>query len=107
MCRDPRIARIRRTQPGGAPDGDRTDHRQPDRPVRSRHAEYVVTSGPTAITGVVGNLVGIDYRPRTGELFAVGDDGAVYIVNATTGAATPIGTAPVDQPVHERDRLRR
>jgi hypothetical protein len=39
-------------------------------------------------------LVGIDYRPATGQLYAMGVNGAsgrIYTINPLTGAATPIG----------------
>lgn len=44
----------------------------------------------------VGNetLVGIDFRPLTGDLFALGPSGRLYVLNLTSGAATtPTGTA--------------
>lgn len=57
-------------------------------------------SAVTAITGVTTGqtLVGMDFRPATGELYAmsyVGSTGAaqLYTVNLTTGAATPVGSA--------------
>ncbi|MBX9628630.1 MAG: DUF4394 domain-containing protein [Gemmataceae bacterium] len=50
---------------------------------------------PVAVTGLAGgeNLVGLDYRPATGQLFAVGSTSQVYTVNPTTGAATAVGAA--------------
>ena len=64
-------------------------------------------SGPTAIGGAaVGNLVGIDYRPRTNTLYGVNDAGQVFLIvpnNAaapseptTSWTATAIGTPGVD-----------
>jgi hypothetical protein len=51
------------------------------------------------VTGIVPNdvLVGIDWRPQTGQLFGFGaDDGAengtLYRLDPQTGAATAIGT---------------
>ncbi|GEM_PF-370926 len=43
-----------------------------------------------AITGMQGgeNVVGIDFRPATGELFAVGSNSRLYVINRTTAAAT-------------------
>lgn len=41
-------------------------------------------------TGV--SLVGIDFRPATGDLVAVGSNSAVYSVVPATGVATPLGT---------------
>ena len=45
-----------------------------------------VTAGET--------LVGIDTRPLTGELFAIGSQGRVYLIT-TTGIATTLTTVPV------------
>jgi hypothetical protein len=52
----------------------------------------VVTLGP--ITGLQGgeNVLGIDFRPLTGELFALGSNSRLYRVNKTTGAATFVAT---------------
>ncbi|HEX8428841.1 DUF4394 domain-containing protein [Hymenobacter sp.] len=56
----------------------------------------------TAITGIaVGQtVVGMDVRPNTGQLFALGYNAALttgnaqlYTINVTTGAATPVGAA--------------
>lgn len=41
------------------------------------------------------NLVGIDMRPATGQLYALGSAGNLYVINTATGAATRIGLAPV------------
>ncbi len=51
----------------------------------------------TVITGLqpAETIVGIDVRPATGELFAVGvtgTTGRMYVVNTTNGVATPVGT---------------
>jgi hypothetical protein len=54
----------------------------------------------TAITGVASGetLVGLDFRPSTGELFGLGYDvstqtGRLYVLNLTTAVATPLGAA--------------
>ena len=58
----------------------------------------------TPITGVTGGqtLVGMDSRPNTGQLFAMGYDAAVaaptantqlYVLNTSTSVATPTGNA--------------
>ncbi|WP_165903855.1 DUF4394 domain-containing protein [Hymenobacter gummosus] len=58
----------------------------------------------TAITGVAAGqtLVGLDFRPNTGELFALGYDASttgvnsrLYVINQTTAVATPVGPAAV------------
>ena len=47
------------------------------------------------ITGLAAGetLVGMDFRPRNGQLFAVSSASRVYLLNTTTGAATVVGTA--------------
>jgi uncharacterized protein (TIGR03437 family) len=48
-----------------------------------------------AITGLAQGetITGIDFRPRTGQLFGVSSASRVYIINSSTGAATAVGTA--------------
>jgi len=53
-----------------------------------------------AITGVVAgeSLAGIDYRPQTGQLYALGitdaaNTATLYVLDPQTGAATAVGTA--------------
>jgi hypothetical protein len=57
------------------------------------------TSAPVAVSGVGATevLVGIDYRPATGQLVGLGvdaaaDKGTLYIIDPQTGAATAVGT---------------
>src|SRR5262249_7862905 len=50
-----------------------------------------------SVTGLQAGdkLAGIDFRPATGQLFAMGANGAtgrLYTINPMTGAATPVGT---------------
>ncbi|MCD8741930.1 DUF4394 domain-containing protein [Mucilaginibacter roseus] len=49
----------------------------------------------TSITGLQNNetLLGIDFRPATGELYGVGSTSRIYIINTQSGAARAIGTA--------------
>ncbi len=54
----------------------------------------------TAVTGLLAgqNLVALDSRPRTGELYALGYNptnatGRLYKLNPSTGALSPLGTA--------------
>ena len=49
----------------------------------------VAISGLTAGT----SLLGIDFRPATGELFALSSDSRLYTINVVTGAATTVGAA--------------
>jgi hypothetical protein len=52
-------------------------------------------SSPTLVSGMqVGeNLVGIDQRPATGELYGIGSTSRVYVLDPMTAAATQVGTA--------------
>lgn len=48
-----------------------------------------------AITGVTGNLIGIDFRPSNALLYGVGNNGGVgtvYTINASTGVASAVYT---------------
>lgn len=56
----------------------------------------------TAITGLAAgeNLVGIDFRPLTGQLYAASTQNRIYTINPTTGAATPVGGAPLNPPLN-------
>jgi len=46
------------------------------------------------ITGLMGGetLVGLDYRPATGQLYAIGSANSIYVVNDQTGTATLAGS---------------
>lgn len=51
---------------------------------------------PRTITGLQGgeSVVGIDFRPATGQLFAMTNTSRIYTINTTTAQATPVGAAP-------------
>ncbi len=54
--------------------------------------------GPTPITGVAAGFVvrGIDYRPATGQLYAIARSGTqvqIYILDPVTAVATAVGSA--------------
>ena len=53
----------------------------------------VTTVGP--VTGLVGGgsetIVGIDFRPATGEFFGISSASRLYRINPATGAATQVG----------------
>lgn len=50
-----------------------------------------ITSTRT-ISGAIGSaILGIDFRPATGELFALGGNSQLYTINTSTGAATTVG----------------
>ncbi len=46
-----------------------------------------------AITGLQGgeNILGIDFRPATGQLYGLGSTSRLYVIDKTTGAATSVG----------------
>lgn len=48
----------------------------------------------TNVTGLPGRelLIGLDFRPSTGELYALGHMQRVYVIDLATGAATQVGT---------------
>lgn len=50
-----------------------------------------------AISGLqpAETVLGIDMRPATGQLFALGATGRIYVINTTTGTAAMVGAGPV------------
>ncbi|HKQ75575.1 MAG TPA: DUF4394 domain-containing protein [Blastocatellia bacterium] len=62
----------------------------------SADAPGTLIGSPIAVSGLVAGdtLVGIDFRPATGQLYSLGVNGAnarLYIINPGTGAATQLG----------------
>lgn len=49
------------------------------------------------ITGLQAGerVLGIDFRPATGQLFGLGSTSRIYTINPTTGQATQVGTQPL------------
>ncbi|HEY0006704.1 MAG TPA: DUF4394 domain-containing protein [Pyrinomonadaceae bacterium] len=49
------------------------------------------------ITGLQSGetILGMDFRPRTGQLFALGSTRRLYIINPSTGATTLVGSGPL------------
>ncbi|MGX7686360.1 DUF4394 domain-containing protein [Flectobacillus roseus] len=49
-----------------------------------------------AITGLQTgeSILGIDFRPVNGQLYALGSTSRLYLLNTSSGAATAVGTAP-------------
>lgn len=49
-----------------------------------------------AITGLQTgeNILGIDFRPATGQLYALGSTSRMYVINLNSGAATAVGSSP-------------
>jgi hypothetical protein len=63
-----------------------------------------LTMAPMLVTGVTAGqtLVGMDYRPNTGQLFALGYDptlttnnARLYVLDPATGVAAPVGAAAI------------
>src|SRR6185295_13823490 len=52
----------------------------------------------TAITGLQGGetLIGLDFRPSNGKLYAASSTGRIYIINPMTAAATVASTLMAD-----------
>lgn len=52
--------------------------------------------GGVAISGLMQNeqVRGIDFRPATGQLYAVGSFNNLYVINTDSGAATRVGAGP-------------
>jgi hypothetical protein len=38
------------------------------------------------------NIVSIDYRPATGQLYALGSSSRIYFINEKSGVATAVGS---------------
>jgi hypothetical protein len=57
-------------------------------------ATPATATAPVAVTGLATSetLLGIDFRPATGQLFGLGSTGRLYTLNLATGAATALGT---------------
>ncbi|HKQ76224.1 MAG TPA: DUF4394 domain-containing protein [Blastocatellia bacterium] len=52
-----------------------------------------VINSSSDISGLTAgeNIIGIDFRPATGQLFAISSASRVYTINTTNGVATPVG----------------
>ena len=53
-------------------------------------------SGSVAVTGLQAGetILGIDYRPANGQLYALGSTSRLYNINPMTGVATALGSGP-------------
>jgi len=65
--------------------------------VRFNGANPGLVSNPVAISGLQTGetILGIDIRPATGQLYALGSSSRLYRIDPTTGAATQVGTGPL------------
>jgi hypothetical protein len=52
-----------------------------------------LVSGDRRISGLQSgeNILGLDFRPANGKLYAVGSSGQLYMIDTSTAAATPVG----------------
>jgi hypothetical protein len=59
-------------------------------------------SAPLAVTGLQPgeSLLGIDFRPATGQLYALGSSNRLYTLNRSTGSATPVGSGTFAIPLN-------
>ncbi|MCY7351841.1 MAG: DUF4394 domain-containing protein [Cytophagaceae bacterium] len=59
-------------------------------------------SATMSITGLQPNenLLAIDFRPATGQLYGVGSSSRLYIINPMTGAARPLGAGSFSPPLN-------
>ncbi len=66
-----------------------------NRLVSFRSSTPGTVSAPVQITGLQPNetLLGIDFRPATLQLYAIGSTNRIYTINTTSGAATQVGTS--------------
>jgi len=63
--------------------------------IRFDSATGVETGTPLPLSGSFNagtDVVGLDFRPLTGALYALGSDGQLYTVDLTSGATTDVGT---------------
>jgi hypothetical protein len=53
------------------------------------------------ITGIAAgeNILGIDFRPATGQLYALGSTSRLYVINTSSGAAAAIGSGIFTTPL--------
>lgn len=91
--------------------------RPPVSPVLAKHTVHAVTASHELITfrahepqkilrrqplsGLAAGeqVLGIDYRVARGVLYALGSSGRLYTVDTGTGRLTPVGAAPLGQPL--------
>ncbi|MEO6213816.1 MAG: DUF4394 domain-containing protein [Vicinamibacterales bacterium] len=67
-----------------------------DRLVSFNSANPCAVSTPLKIEGLQSGeqVLGIDFRPANGLLYALGSSSRIYTINLTTGVATPVGSVP-------------
>jgi len=66
----------------------------------SNNLQIFNPNSPMPVSKTVGglqtgeNILGIDFRPLNGQLYALGSSSRIYTINLGTGAATAVGSAP-------------
>jgi hypothetical protein len=62
--------------------------------VRFQSAAPGTVTGVGTITGLQGGetILGIDFRPATGQLYGLGSTSRLYVINTTTATATQVGS---------------
>lgn len=60
----------------------------------ANNSESVISNTPITGLQTGENLLAIDFRPGTGQLYGLGSTSRLYLINKNTGAATALGTAP-------------
>ena len=63
-----------------------------ERLVQFNTATPCTVSTPVKIEGVDGSILGIDFRPATGQLYALSSSSSLYVINPTTAVATFVAT---------------
>ena len=58
----------------------------------SANPNTIISSTQITGLGMGEEILGIDVRPATGQLYALGNSNRLYTINLSTGAATPVGS---------------
>ncbi|WP_269226836.1 DUF4394 domain-containing protein [Flavobacterium eburneipallidum] len=83
------------SMPPMAPDVNFTALTNTNAIVKYNARNLATPTSTTAITGLPSGekIVSIDYRPATGQLYAVGTSSRLYFINEESGLATALGSA--------------
>src|SRR5262249_41711010 len=70
----------------------------PANPIRFTAANPSVIKSSAPVTGLISGdtIVGIDFRPATGQLYGLGSGGRLYTINTTTAVATLVASLAAD-----------
>lgn len=66
----------------------------------AKSPEMIISNKAIAGLESGAKLLAIDFRPATGQLYAVGNDSRLYVINPETGGARIIGTSPFTTPIN-------